>query len=267
MLKIYATFFGMYAVLFPVQCYAAVVQGHRLTRIFTGSLLLRLLYLVCFFMHFLVYSVDGLGMSALRLLGDFLYILSESLLLLLLLLLAKGWAISKVELGWVPSLILLWLLYTCLQVMLYLWNTMEVDVIEDLDEYQTIPGWLALGLRMVIMGWFVLELRETMRDSANDLCRQKFYLHFGAGILVWFVYLPVAALIALAVSSLSRPRFLLGMTSTADVLAYSILIHLFWPTRTGQYLQLATMLDPSEELEEFSEAPHNVQHPNYKRKV
>lgn len=35
----------------------------------------------------------------------------------------------------------------------------EVDIIEDIDEYQTWPGWLILGLRCLIIVWFLLELR------------------------------------------------------------------------------------------------------------
>lgn len=31
----------------------------------------------------------------------------------------------------------------------------EVDVIEDIDEYQTWPGWLILVLRNIIMVWFL----------------------------------------------------------------------------------------------------------------
>lgn len=32
--------------------------------------------------------------------------------------------------------------------------------------------------------------------------------------------------------------------------------HLLWPTRSEQYFLLAHTLDPTDELDEFSEAPH-----------
>lgn len=86
----------------------------------------------------------------------------------------------------------------------------EVDIIEDIDEYQTFPGWIMLIFRLVIMVWFLHELRSTMLDE-NDRAKLRFYVHFGAGILVWFVYLPVVALIALQISALWRAKLLLGM--------------------------------------------------------
>jgi len=38
----------------------------------------------------------------------------------------------------------------------------------------------------------------------------NFFLHFGASALVWFIYLPIIALIALQVSALWRFKLLLG---------------------------------------------------------
>lgn len=86
---------------------------------------------------------------------------------------------------------------------------MEVDVIQDIDEYQTWPGWMTLGLRVVIMVWFLCELRATMTYEHNAT-KLHFFLHFGAASLVWFIYLPVVALIALQISPLWRYKLLLG---------------------------------------------------------
>ncbi|GBP97390.1 hypothetical protein EVAR_70528_1 [Eumeta japonica] len=135
----------------------------------------------------------------------------------------------------------------------------EVDIIEEIDEYQTWPGWLILALRVIIMAWFVLELRNTMMYEHN-MAKLNFLLHFGASSLVWFVYLPVIALIVLQISPLWRFKFLLGITYSADCLAFCVMAHLLWPTRSEQYL----LLTPSnytagiEELDEFNESPHVV---------
>lgn len=180
--------------------------------------------------------------------------------MLLLLLLAKGWAITRTELTWKPVLFCIWLVYSCIQILLYVWNMTEVDVIEEIDEYQTYPGWISLCFRLVVTAWFLTELRSTMIDE-NDHRKLRFYLHFGAGLLCWFVYLPVVALIALQVSALWRQKFILGISSCADFLAYAIIAHLLWPTRSQQYFQLQSELDPGDELEELNEAPHNVQPP------
>lgn len=85
-----------------------------------------------------------------------------------------------------------------------------------------------------------------------------FFLHFGAASLVWFIYLPIVALIALQVSVLWRKKLLLGIVYSANFLANAFMTHLLWPTRSQQYFLLANELDLGEELDEFDEAPHII---------
>jgi hypothetical protein len=109
------------------------------------------------------------------------------------------------------------------------------------------------------MLWFVYELKDTMNHE-HQPHKLNFFLHFGAAALVWFIYLPIVALIALQVSPLWRSKLLLGITYSADCFAFAVMTHLLWPTRSQQYFLLKTSLDTSltDELEEFNEAPHVV---------
>ena len=63
-------------------------------------------------------------------------------------------------------------------------------MIEDIEEYQTIPGIIILVLRVVVMIVFLVALRDTMAHEYTPE-RIDFFLHFGAASLVWFIYLPV----------------------------------------------------------------------------
>ncbi|XP_064484354.1 integral membrane protein GPR180-like isoform X2 [Ornithodoros turicata] len=257
-------FLVLYLILTCLQIYAALRQHHLVTRLFTVALTLQLLSFLWTITHLGFFAWDGVGVSTLGIVGDVTYMLSQSLFMLLLLLLAKGWAITRTELTWKPVLFCIWLIYSCIQILLYIWNMTEVDVIEEIDEYQTYPGWISLCFRLIITAWFLSELRSTMADE-NDHRKLRFYLHFGAGMLCWFVYLPVVALIALQVSALWRQKFILGISSCADFLAYAIVTHLLWPTRSQQYFQLKSVIDPGDELEELNEAPQNVQQRTRKR--
>lgn len=87
-----------------------------------------------------------------------------------------------------------------------------MDIIEDIDEYQTWPGWLILVLRCLIIVWFLLELRTTMRYEHNE-SKLNFFLHFGASALVWYIYLPIVALLALLIPPFWRYKLLLGNRS------------------------------------------------------
>ena len=60
-----------------------------------------------------------------------------------------------------------------------------------------------------MMLWFLWELRITMKHEFSSQ-KLDFLLHFGASSLVWFIYLPIVALIAANVSPLWRYKLLLG---------------------------------------------------------
>jgi hypothetical protein len=93
----------------------------------------------------------------------------------------------------------------------------DVDLISDIDEWQTWPGWLILAFRLFIMLWFLWELRGTFMLE-RDLKKTKFYLHFGAGFLVWFVYLPLVSFVCSFVSSLWRYKMIISESSALFML-------------------------------------------------
>lgn len=80
-----------------------------------------------------------------------------------------------------------------------------MDTLAEPDEWQTQPGLMILIFRLLIMAWFLLELRCSMGRETNSQMAE-FYLHFGAGFLVWFVYLPILAIISSHVSILWRHK-------------------------------------------------------------
>lgn len=124
--------------------------------------------------------------------------------------------------------------------------------------------------------WFLYELRNTMKYEHSSK-KLDFLLHLGASSLVWFIYLPIVAIVALQVSPMWRYKLLQGITNSADCLAYCVMTGLLWPNRAGQYLLLAgikyagecklglcyifsflCILLGMDELDEFNEAPHIV---------
>jgi Rhodopsin-like GPCR transmembrane domain len=52
--------------------------------------------------------------------------------MLLLLLLAKGWAITRMELTWKPLVFGIWMLYGVVHILLYVWN-----LVSDLPLFYT----------------------------------------------------------------------------------------------------------------------------------
>ncbi|XP_011180193.1 integral membrane protein GPR180 [Zeugodacus cucurbitae] len=260
LLEMYMIFLLVYMVLLPVQIYAVRLQKHPVTRLFTLSLASEFVSLAFITVHLIKFALNGVGMPNMQTAGDILDIFSRTTFMLILLLLAKGWAVTRQQInrtGWI-ILMSIWVPYCAFQMFLYVWDKTEVDIISDIDEYQTWPGWIVLILRTSFMTWFLYELRNTMKYE-HSTKKLDFLLHLGASSLVWFIYLPIVAIVALQVSPMWRYKLLLGITNSADCLAYCVMTGLLWPNRSGQYLLLAgNKYTGMDELDEFNEAPHIV---------
>ncbi|XP_068146382.1 uncharacterized protein [Drosophila tropicalis] len=260
LLEMYLIFLLVYIILLPMQIYAVRRQKHPVTKLFTLSLLSEFVSLALITVHLIRYAANGEGEPNMQAAGDVLDILSRTTFMLILLLLAKGWAVTRQQIsrtGWI-ILMSIWVPYCAFHIFLYIWDRTEVDIISDIDEYQTWPGWIVLILRTSFMMWFLYELRNTMKYE-HSTKKLDFLLHLGASSLVWFIYLPIVAIVALQVSPMWRYKLLQGITNSADCMAYCIMTGLLWPNRAGQYLLLAgTKYAGMDELDEFNEAPHIV---------
>lgn len=251
-------FFAIYIFLVPIQIHGARKQSHPVTKLFTMSIILEFVSICFILIHLIKFASNGEGNQELKVTGEIFDILSRTSFMLILLLLAKGWAVTRLEissLSWL-ALIIIWMSYLTLNFVLYVWNMTEIDVISDIDEFQTWPGFLVLISRSCIMLWFLYELRTTMKYE-HSTKKLDFLLHFGASSLVWFIYLPIIALISMQVSVFWRYKLLLAVTNSVDCLAYCVMMGLLWPNRSGQYLLLAGPNTAADELDEFNEAPHN----------
>ncbi|GAB6024907.1 hypothetical protein CHUAL_010013 [Chamberlinius hualienensis] len=257
-IEIYIVFLMLNLGLIILQVYAGTQQKHPIILLLSGTILLALFGNIFHLIHYLKFSNDGEGIEGVGVVGDICDILSECMFVLILLLLAKGWAITlrkltgKFIIGFVMAL------YIGSSILLYAWKTWEMDVIEDVHEYKTWPGWLSLILRLLIMAWFLFELRRTMQKERSKT-KLQFLLHFGASSLVWFIYLPIMAVVSINVLALWRFKLFIGISSSVNFLAFASMVHLLWPVRHDSYVQLNNVTAVStDELEEFNEAPHVI---------
>ena len=89
------------------------------------------------------------------------------------------------------------------------------SVISNTPEWQSWPGYAMLAFRLIVMVWFLLQLRHTYGNTdREDL---SFVMHFGAFSLVWFSYLPALALITTQVSPLWRYKTILSEFSKVHI--------------------------------------------------
>jgi hypothetical protein len=59
------------------------------------------------------------------------YFLFQTTFMLLLLLLAKGWAVTRLELTWKPLVFAIWFLYGVVHILLYVWNMVSIEHLKE----------------------------------------------------------------------------------------------------------------------------------------
>lgn len=232
----FMAFLGVYILIVPFYFYVYSKQRHSLTKFLLVITCTEAFGIFCNFIHVAVFASNGVGVKWIAVLGNAIDTLAQCLFMLSLLLLAKGWMITQHRIRGKKVVFSLWGVYTLLNCILFLWNLFEVDVISNKDEWQTWPGYLICGFRIVIMIWFIVELRNTFQSSRRAEDRLQFLQQFGAYFLVWFIYLPVLVILNTQFSALWKKKIMLCITNGADLLSYLILLHLLWPSRSILYL-------------------------------
>lgn len=123
-LEMNLVFFAVYLLLVPLQLYAVRIQKHPVTKLFTLSLVLEFVSLALILWHLVGFAAGGEGNAMIRTTGDILDIFSRTSFMLILLLLAKGWAVTRQQVsrtGWM-ILMAIWIPYCAFHVVLYVWN-------------------------------------------------------------------------------------------------------------------------------------------------
>ena len=127
LLPVYVGLLIVYTILTPLQVYAAKIQNHPIAILLAAGLSTQFVALLLINFHFCLFAANGQGVVIFKVLGEVLEIISESLFMLLLILLALGWAITRLELTCKITLVGLWSLYTILSCLLYVWMKVNID--------------------------------------------------------------------------------------------------------------------------------------------
>lgn len=114
-------------------------------------------------------------------------------------------------------------------------STIMESLPKDQEQFNSTPRRLSLLLRIVIMLFFLLELRTTM-ILEQEKRKLQFYLHFGALTMVWFVHTIIVYIISLRVDSNWQPKLISGFSSAANFLGFAVTTRLLWPKNSNSDL-------------------------------
>ena len=99
---------------------------HRLVKIFIVSVILELAHVSFILTHYAVYAHDGIGVEALKYLGEVSTVVSDWLLILVLILIGKGWQLTTSTVRHKKVTLTVWGLYIVFSAIYFVWMVVRL---------------------------------------------------------------------------------------------------------------------------------------------
>ncbi|XP_017786554.1 PREDICTED: transmembrane protein 145-like [Nicrophorus vespilloides] len=168
---------------------------HTTYKLFVLSSLVQLFGILFRSMSFLKYAVNGIGSPKLKVVGAMFMGLSETCFLLLLLLLAKGYTVTR---GRLPlsagvKLTIFMCLYVVTFVSLFIYEAKVFDPGEVLYTYESPAGYGLIILRVIAWCMFIYSTVFTLKHYPE---KANFYYPFNVFGTLWFIAGPAFILTA-----------------------------------------------------------------------
>jgi len=152
---------------YTVWTFLQTSSYHLIVRLFTFCVATEFLSIFCLFIHYAAYSSNGRGVPFFHGLGDFLDIVAQIAFILLVVLIAKGWCISKTIID-DRFIVLVGLgVLSVLYLAMFIWMKAGLDPASTLYVYETAPGIILIIARAVCMVWFAYSMRNTYLEENN----------------------------------------------------------------------------------------------------
>ncbi|XP_052873176.1 transmembrane protein 145-like [Anopheles cruzii] len=205
---------------------------HCTYRLFTLSVLLQWFGLLLLSVTWTKYAVSGIG--PFPNFGGIFTSASEITFLLLLLLMAKGYTITRARLKTCATVkITIFInLYVVVYVTLYIYQAEAFDPGEVLNLYESPAGFGLAGLRCVAWGFFLYSSAATIRKFAEKV---PFYYPFTMLGSLWILSGPVLTLLGVNVlDPWVRESAMHGALGTVAFAGHLAFLWLTWPSRANK---------------------------------
>ncbi|KAK8719339.1 hypothetical protein OTU49_014100 [Cherax quadricarinatus] len=168
---------------------------HTTYRLYLVSLMSQIIGLGFLILHYARYGFDGMGLPGSKLLGRLLHTLSTVIMVLMLLLMGKGFNITRGRLRQASAvrLTIFMCLYCSTYVTLFTYEHQVFDPGEVLYQYESPAGYGLLVLRSVAWCMFLYACFFTLKHYPE---KSGFYCPFFTFYTLWFLSGPIVIIIS-----------------------------------------------------------------------
>ena len=206
-----------------------VNKFHHTVKMLGASVCLALLAHGAFLIHYFVYSTNGIGLPYMMFVGRLIQAASETLFLLLLILVAKGWTICcrKISARGRVKIAVFGTVYSFVWITVCVVYYFYADNASTLHIYQSLAGYILCGLRGFGLHWFLYSVYVTLRKYNSKV---NFYHKFVAAFSLWFIGLPITVGVAHALDPWIRFVIVNAMDYTFLYVFQFVLLNMYNPS-------------------------------------
>lgn len=188
------------------------------------------------FLHLWIYSHNGSGVILLDFFSQAFASFSELIVTVVMILISAGWTLKFRDFRDPDMFILPIVLVVLCQVILVCIGKVLDDAYYKFSSYETTPGWLLIGLRIGLWGWFLWNIKSLYQALTGKM--KDFILSFALFGSIYFLATPVTVIISQLFPLYQRSTILAFGNIVIQGAAFWLLRELF--SDHGTYYKLST---------------------------
>jgi len=240
----YIVFFVFYLLLLGAHAYSAwqlfrSEALHPIVRIISIAIGLQFFSIMFEMIHYTTLKRNGIGVEGLKAFGDLLNMLVDLSIILLIILVSKGWAVTTNVIPKRDTTIILvtMALLTVLYLALFIWDYATADSAVIYYFYQSVPGIMILVIRALVGGWFLWNIFQTLKLETLPN-KRTFYVRWAIIFGSWIGLLPLIVLIFGSQHVWMRLEAISALSELVDFTIMVILVIHTWPTLARRYFSV-----------------------------
>ena len=206
----------------------AIHKHHHTVKLLGSSIILMMFAQGSYMLQYLWFASDGMGWLPLLFMAQILQGASETLFVLLLILIAKGWTICcrKISARGRVKIAVFGTVYAITWLAIPIYYHFFADKASTLTMYQSPWGYTLCALRIFGLGWFSYSVSVTLKKYNSKV---RFYKKFVSAFSFWFISQPVIVSIAFALVPWVRSLVITAMDLTVFFLFQAAMLSMYNP--------------------------------------
>merc|ERR1712087_786346 len=206
----------------------------------------QLFAVLFYFADWIVFTETGRHEMFFPIIASLFEIMASTVFLLLLMVLAQGWTVSRFEVVYPKLLLASVVTIAVVQSVLYIWILIGLDDQTTTYVYNTAPQYIYGSVFVVVGIIFVVQCLLSYKNEPLD-SKKNFYILLAVFFSVWFLWPLLRIPIGDAFNPWNRDVFVDSISLTLSSLTYFAMMMLMWPTWAHQYFNLS-MVDTQERI-------------------